>query len=96
MCGGSRAILIEFSHVPIFTGKKYTSEHEIVNFDDETGVGIIGITDHAQDVLGDVVFVELPTVGTQVKKGGRLFFYSSHAYTFMLSVTANIRSHWSR
>ncbi|CAA7266503.1 unnamed protein product [Cyclocybe aegerita] len=52
--------------------KKYTSEHEVVNFDDETGVGIVGITDHAQSVLGDVVFVELPAVGTTVQQGDQL------------------------
>jgi len=53
-----------------FPVKKYTEEHELVNFDDSTGVGIISITDHAQSVLGDVVFVELPKVGTQVAQGG--------------------------
>jgi len=50
--------------------KKYTEEHELVNFDDATGVGIVSITDHAQSVLGDVVFVELPAVGTTFNQGG--------------------------
>ena len=49
---------------------KYTAEHEIVRFDDETGVGIVGITNHAQEALGDVVFVELPSEGSDVKLGG--------------------------
>ncbi len=40
---------------------KYTSEHEWVR--EEGGVVVIGITHHAQDALGDVVFVELPDVG---------------------------------
>lgn len=41
-----------------------------MSFDDATGVGIVAITDHAQSVLGDVVFVELPAVGTIVAQGG--------------------------
>ncbi|KAF9453753.1 hypothetical protein P691DRAFT_799254 [Macrolepiota fuliginosa MF-IS2] len=49
--------------------KRYTKEHETVVFDDETGLGIITITDHAQSTLGDVVYVELPTVGRQVEQG---------------------------
>jgi glycine cleavage system H protein len=40
---------------------KYTAEHEWISV--EGDVGTIGITDHAQDELGDVVFVELPEVG---------------------------------
>ena len=46
----------------------YTKEHEWL---DVTGdVATVGITDHAQEQLGDVVFVELPKVGATVKKGG--------------------------
>lgn len=41
--------------------RKYTEDHEWVEFDRETGV--IGISDYAQEQLGDVVFVELPDVG---------------------------------
>ncbi|KAF9531991.1 glycine cleavage H-protein-domain-containing protein [Crepidotus variabilis] len=48
---------------------KYTPEHELVKFDKETGIGIVSITDHAQSSLGDVVFVELPSIGTEIKKG---------------------------
>jgi glycine cleavage system H protein len=44
---------------------KYTKEHEWVRVAD--GVGTIGITDYAQDQLGDIVFVELPQPGTRVK-----------------------------
>ena len=64
-----------------------------MNFDDETGVGIIGITDHAQEVLGDVVFVELPTVGTQVKQGGQPFspsLMSIHSYSMWLRISEPI------
>jgi glycine cleavage system H protein len=42
---------------------KYTPEHEWVAVDGD--VGTIGITDHAQEELGDVVFVELPDPGTR-------------------------------
>lgn len=44
----------------------YSSEHEWVRV--ENGEGVVGITDHAQEQLGDVVFVELPDVGAKVAK----------------------------
>jgi glycine cleavage system H protein len=43
------------------TDRKYTKEHEWI-----TPEGAIGITNHAQDSLGDIVFVELPKVGTEI------------------------------
>jgi glycine cleavage system H protein len=46
---------------------KYTNEHEWVRV--EGDVGTIGITDYAQEQLGDVVFVEVPAVGRKVAKG---------------------------
>ncbi|VFQ98519.1 unnamed protein product [Cuscuta campestris] len=46
---------------------KYADTHEWVKVDGNSGT--IGITDHAQDHLGDVVYVELPEVGTGVKQG---------------------------
>jgi glycine cleavage system H protein len=46
---------------------KYTKEHEWVHADG--GEAKIGITDHAQHELGDIVFVDLPKVGSQVTKG---------------------------
>ena len=46
---------------------KYTEEHEWVLIEDETVT--VGITDFAQDQLGDVVFVELPEVGDQLETG---------------------------
>ncbi|RDB28762.1 Glycine cleavage system H protein, mitochondrial [Hypsizygus marmoreus] len=49
--------------------KRYTAEHETITFDDSTGIGIVTITDHAQSVLGDVVFVELSSTGTEVQQG---------------------------
>jgi glycine cleavage system H protein len=49
---------------------RYTKEHEWIKVDGETGT--IGITDYAQHELGDVVFVELPKVGTKLKAGQSL------------------------
>lgn len=46
---------------------KYTKEHEWIKL--EGNVGTIGITDFAQDQLGDVVYVELPAVGATVGQG---------------------------
>ncbi|HEY6448036.1 MAG TPA: glycine cleavage system protein GcvH [Acidobacteriaceae bacterium] len=46
---------------------RYTREHEWIDADGNTGK--VGITDHAQDSLGDIVFVELPKVGAKVEKG---------------------------
>ena len=46
---------------------KYTKSHEWVKYED--GVAVIGISDFAQDALGDVVFVNLPQVGDEVTAG---------------------------
>ncbi|HYN39112.1 MAG TPA: glycine cleavage system protein GcvH [Rhodospirillales bacterium] len=46
---------------------RFTPEHEWIRIED--GIGLVGITDYAQQQLGDVVFVELPAVGTAVSKG---------------------------
>jgi glycine cleavage system H protein len=46
---------------------KYTNEHEWIRVDGD--VGTIGITDYAQEQLGDVVFVDVPQVGRKVTKG---------------------------
>jgi len=48
--------------------KRYTQEHETISYDDQTGLGTITITDHAQSTLGDIVFVELHKVGTKVNR----------------------------
>ena len=49
------------------TDLKYTKEHEWVKI--EGNLAIIGITDYAQGELGDIVFVELPSVGDEIKAG---------------------------
>ncbi|MCP3426486.1 glycine cleavage system protein GcvH [Rothia sp. AR01] len=47
----------------------YTAEHEWVSAPDDQGVVTVGITDHAQQELGDVVYVDLPDAGTSVAAG---------------------------
>jgi len=49
--------------------KGYSKEHEALIFDDSTNVGTVCISDHAQQKLGDVVYVELATPGTKVEQG---------------------------
>lgn len=48
---------------------RYTKDHEWVRLED--GKARVGITDHAQKSLGDIVYVELPPLGRSVKKGER-------------------------
>ncbi|XP_020978562.1 glycine cleavage system H protein, mitochondrial isoform X1 [Arachis ipaensis] len=52
----------------VLDGLKYANSHEWVKH--EGSVATIGITDHAQDHLGEVVFVDLPEPGGSVKQGG--------------------------
>jgi len=47
-------------------GLFYTKDHEWIKIED--GLGTIGITDYAQDALGDITFVELPEIGTEIKQ----------------------------
>ena len=47
---------------------RYSKDHEYIRI--EGDVGTVGISDYAQSQLGDVVFVELPTVGKALTKGG--------------------------
>jgi len=51
--------------------RRYTNDHEWARADDGGRVRV-GITDYAQDALGDVVFVQLPEVGATVTAGGSL------------------------
>ncbi len=53
--------------MPYPTDRKYTKEHEWITPD-----GTMGITDHAQESLGDIVFVELPKVGAELTMGKTL------------------------
>ena len=58
------------------TGIKYTKEHEWIQLsqDPRSGPsqGLVGITHYAQEQLGDIVFVELPPVGTVMSKGDEI------------------------
>lgn len=49
------------------SGRKYTQDHEWVLAEGDSAT--IGISDYAQEQLGDVVFVELPDIGKQIAKG---------------------------
>jgi len=52
---------------------KYTSEHEWVRSPGESEGSVrVGITDYAQDALGDIVYVSLPEVGTDVEEGSAI------------------------
>jgi glycine cleavage system H protein len=52
------------------SGLLFTKDHEYLRVDGDTAV--VGITDYAQQQLGDIVFVDLPKVGKKVTKGGEL------------------------
>lgn len=62
------------SNVP--TNRKYAESHEWV-LDNGDGTVTIGITDHAQELLGDVVFVELPEVGAEIEAGSEFSLVES-------------------
>ena len=49
---------------------RYTKEHEWVRVDG--AIGTVGITNHAQNELGDIVYVDMPKPGAQVSRGGTL------------------------
>lgn len=49
------------------SAKRYTEDHEWLDVDGDTAT--VGISDHAQEQLGDIVFVELPEVGKALEKG---------------------------
>ena len=46
----------------------YSEDHEWIAYDEESAVATVGITDYAQGELGDIVFLELPDVGTETRK----------------------------
>jgi len=49
------------------SGRKYTDEHEWIEVED--GIGTVGISDYAQQQLGDIVYVELPEAGRKLAQG---------------------------
>ena len=53
--------------------RKYTKEHEWVKAEDSaSGPALVGITEYAQDQLGDIVYFDLPEPGTTVKQRGKM------------------------
>ena len=54
---------------------RYTEDHEWINLDGDTGA--VGISPHAIEQLGDIVFVELPEAGTTVNKGDSVAVFES-------------------
>ena len=60
----------EAIHMAYPADYRYTKEHEWLKVEGNTGT--IGITDHAQESLGDIVFVELPKVGSELTAGKTL------------------------
>ena len=54
---------------------KYTEEHEWLR--DEDGLIVVGITEHAAEQLGDIVFVDLPEVGTEVVRDDEIVVIES-------------------
>lgn len=50
---------------------RYTQDHEWIRLEDD-GTATVGITNHAQEQLGDIVFVELPETGTEVSQGDEI------------------------
>ncbi len=55
---------------------RYSKDHEWIRMEDEL-TGVCGITDHAQEMLTDIVFVELPETGIEVKKGSQVAIVES-------------------
>ncbi|MBN1684603.1 MAG: glycine cleavage system protein GcvH [Gammaproteobacteria bacterium] len=53
------------------TNYRYTKDHEWAK-DNADGTAMIGITDHAQEMLTDIVYVELPEMGRKIKQGERV------------------------
>ncbi len=55
-------------HIP--ADLRYSTEHEWVRVEDDTGT--VGVTDYAQDQLGDIVYLDLPAVGASVPQYGKM------------------------
>ena len=54
------------------TQLRFTRTHEWVSLEEEGTIVVVGVTQHAQELLGDVVFVELPEVGRQITQAQEL------------------------
>lgn len=74
---------------------RYTAEHEWVKYDDAASVGTIGITDYAQKSLGDVVYVELPSEGSEVNQGGEsgnIETIASHVFPEQIGAVESVKA----
>jgi hypothetical protein len=69
---------------------KYTTTHEWIRFENNNTVGIVGITDHAQSALGDIVFVELPS--QYLSNPFSFFVFLSKTSYFFLKVLGRVSS----
>ena len=70
-CGDGGNSVLQTSEINMYPENfRYTKEHEWVLVEGDTGT--IGITDHAQEELGDIVYVDLPKVGAQLEQGKSL------------------------
>uniref|UniRef100_T1J4Y5 Glycine cleavage system H protein n=1 Tax=Strigamia maritima TaxID=126957 RepID=T1J4Y5_STRMM len=69
ICNAKRSNLFTYRNIFISRSflreRRYTDKHEWVMLDEKGNTGIIGITNYAQEALGDVVFAQLPDVGTE-------------------------------
>ncbi len=63
-------LIIPKREIAIMSTTYYTSDHEWITI--ENNIATIGITDHAQQALGEIVFVELPPVGEECEKGSAI------------------------
>jgi|SRR5690606_21518105 len=71
MCENNRQLtnILEFMHmINIPKNLKYTAQHLWVKVEDD-GFYLTGITDYAQDLLGDIVFVDVPVIGARLTAG---------------------------
>ena len=48
---------------------KYNVNHEWINYDEKTKIGVVGITEYAQNQLGDIVHISLPSINSKFKQG---------------------------
>ncbi|XP_052815407.1 glycine cleavage system H protein-like [Mya arenaria] len=67
----ARASVYRKFHVSTIAQQKYFSEkHEWVSLEGDANIGTVGITDYAQDKLGEIVFVQLPEIGQTLEADG--------------------------
>lgn len=73
------------------TNVKYTSEHEWIRLEGEEA--FVGITDYAQEQLGDIVFVDVPTEGETLEKG-ETFGSIEVVKQFLICSSPSVAKYW--